>query len=202
MKPTDILLAIAVPLIWGGGFLFAKAAIEQELERCHPDDADVSWSQEGDEEHGAQRLVAQTRRAGATLRTVLDTDFLRSSDFQVLVGLARQALASGSAPFTLRAGDGEPEELATPTDLLVRTLAIGQKGLSVQRYKGLGEMNPDQLAETTMNPAARTLLQGEALTVGTREVVATESVDEPTSASEFEDFLSDVSSAVQEQIDA
>ena len=46
-----------------------------------------------------------------------------------------------------------------PVDLLSAILEEGEKGISLQRYKGLGEMNPDQLWETTLDPDARTLLQ-------------------------------------------
>jgi DNA gyrase subunit B len=46
-----------------------------------------------------------------------------------------------------------------PTELLSHVLDAGRKGVGIQRYKGLGEMNPGQLWETTLDPEARTLLQ-------------------------------------------
>jgi DNA gyrase subunit B len=63
-----------------------------------------------------------------------------------------------AAPFTSGA-NGASEEIPTREALLEKVLTAAKKDLSIQRYKGLGEMNPEQLWETTMDPAKRTLLK-------------------------------------------
>jgi DNA gyrase subunit B len=63
-----------------------------------------------------------------------------------------------SGPFVSGA-NGSAEQIDTREALLEKVLAAAKKDLSIQRYKGLGEMNPEQLWETTMNPEKRTLLE-------------------------------------------
>jgi DNA gyrase subunit B len=55
--------------------------------------------------------------------------------------------------------DRDESSVAGPASAFDRILAQGRRGLTVQRFKGLGEMNPDQLWKTTLDPVARTLLQ-------------------------------------------
>jgi DNA gyrase subunit B len=120
----------------------------------------LEWSTQPDPEHGGYHLVARTRRAGVTLATVLDTDFLRSSDHQRLRDAYERTHEVAAGPYRIqREGEGESQSLPTALALLVRIVELGKRGLSIQRYKGLGEMNPEQLAETTMNASTRTLLQ-------------------------------------------
>jgi DNA gyrase subunit B len=88
----------------------------------------------------------------------LDWDLLGGSDFKTLVKLDRELMHFKNPPHHLE-GKNRSWEIASPDDLVGIILEEGQKGLTVQRFKGLGEMNPEQLWETTMDPETRTLLK-------------------------------------------
>ncbi|MEP3347177.1 MAG: DNA topoisomerase (ATP-hydrolyzing) subunit B [Litoreibacter sp.] len=89
---------------------------------------------------------------------VLDGGVLRSGEARRLGQLTNSLQETYGKPAKLVRKDRE-QPVYGPIDLLQSILEEGEKGLSLQRYKGLGEMNPDQLWETTLDPDARTLLQ-------------------------------------------
>jgi DNA gyrase subunit B len=106
-----------------------------------------------DEEH--QTYGVEIRRRNYKLS--LDTNFITSPEFKELENFFGIIRDLGELPFKVRTKDGI-KEIGTSNDLLEFVLSTAKKGLNIQRYKGLGEMNPQQLWETTMDPEKRTLL--------------------------------------------
>jgi DNA gyrase subunit B len=134
------------------------AAVERHLRTAAPELLPLNYAAEDDSEHNARRLVFVTKTNGTGMRTVIDTEFCLSPEFEELRRLAAELRAAGVPPFTLTAGD-RVLTAATLREVVDDIVHGARKGLDIQRYKGLGEMNPEQLWQTTMNPETRTLLQ-------------------------------------------
>jgi len=108
-----------------------------------------------DEEHGLWEIDTTTLSG---VPVTIDWNFASYVEFQKAVELFMK-LEDRLAPPFIAGENGQSEEIATRDALLERVLTAAKKDLTIQRYKGLGEMNPEQLWETTMNPETRTLLQ-------------------------------------------
>ncbi len=108
-----------------------------------------------DEEHGLNGIEISFEHGGGV---VLDWNLASYVEFQKSIELQSALEESLPGPFTLTR-KGETTEIENRVELLDAIVAGTKKDIAIQRYKGLGEMNPEQLWETTMNPEGRTLLQ-------------------------------------------
>jgi DNA gyrase subunit B len=111
-----------------------------------------------DEEHQSNKVACRLHANGITYHLEVNHELVGSADFRELQKLTPSAIGLGRAPYKLKA-KGEEKSYHSTDELVKVILDLGKQGLSIQRYKGLGEMNPGQLWETTMNPEARTLLR-------------------------------------------
>ena len=89
---------------------------------------------------------------------IIDQAVIGSADARALDSFAAHLQSLYARPASLKRRDSETPVYG-PRDLLKAIFEAGEKGISTQRYKGLGEMNADQLWETTLDPDARSLLQ-------------------------------------------
>ncbi|MEC7763152.1 MAG: DNA topoisomerase (ATP-hydrolyzing) subunit B [Pseudomonadota bacterium] len=113
------------------------------------------WSGRITQDQGIR--LSRVLRGVEEIRT-LDGAVLRSGEARRLSQVSMDTRSYYNDPSALVRKDRD-QMIYGPTDLLQAVLTEGEKGLTLQRYKGLGEMNPDQLWETTLDPEARTLLQ-------------------------------------------
>ena len=108
-----------------------------------------------DEEHNLYTLVFSSENLS---ERVIDWGLVSSADYKRLLDLHRRVHTSDKPPF-LVSTNGSQLTIEDRKDLLEHIMALGKKAFTVQRFKGLGEMNPDQLWETTMDAEQRTMLQ-------------------------------------------
>jgi DNA gyrase subunit B len=118
------------------------------------EDFDRGWKGEAP----LDQLMVWRMLRGVEERYVIDANILRSAESRALAGLIDELRETFEEGAEFGAKD-KVWKIHGPVDLVNAVMEYGRRGISVQRYKGLGEMNPDQLWETTLDPHVRSLLQ-------------------------------------------
>ena len=147
-----------------GGFLGSGITLKQlfedkemlELLGLALKDIGYRYTIRADEEHGLHEIMVEQEANGSKIE--INWDSLSTAEWQRLFQLYSEVALFEKPPFHV-SENGSGIEIQSKEELVNYILALGKKDLSVQRYKGLAEMNPEQLWETTMDPEARTLLK-------------------------------------------
>jgi DNA gyrase subunit B len=149
-RPVDALLRVGL-----GKKLELENKAKLELVARELKAEGFKYSLKLDEEHNLYTLKFSNETLGERL---IDWDLVSSADYRRLLDLHRRVRDYDKPPFVI-ASNGSSLTIEDRAELLEHVMAIGKKSFTVQRFKGLGEMNPDQLWQTTMDVEQRVLLQ-------------------------------------------
>ena len=137
----------------------AAASLRAYMEQRYPDLAPIETTISTEVEHGAERIEVRMRPGASSRIAVIDWALVDSAEYQELLSIEEDIRSVGKPPYTVKTSGGQPATIADAELLAEYIDERGRKGIVMNRYKGLGEMNAEELWATTMDPDARTLLQ-------------------------------------------
>jgi len=132
--------------------------VRDDITTNYPEITPIEFDLQEDSEHNCFSIEIFSRENGRRRKTRLNFDFLNSPEFEEMKKLAQEIRKIGIPPFRMEA-NSDILTIKSYSQIISQIFTLGKKGIETQRYKGLGEMNPEQLWETTMNPETRSLLQ-------------------------------------------
>ncbi len=133
--------------------------MEETIASRYPDIVPVVVERGVDAAHGAATLSITTRNGASTRTTQFDYEVADGAEWQEILAVDAEVRDVAAPPYVVSERDGVEDPIPDAESLYEFVDKRGRKGIDIQRFKGLGEMNPGQLWETTMNPDARILRQ-------------------------------------------